>query len=107
MFHPKLRGHQALAATVAAVLDDATAPPPVQSEDELREALEKATAPRVRSTTREKIAADLKTAFTWQSEQLLKLYRKYAEVEAQQPKPAAAAPKPAKALPKPLPLPKP
>lgn len=106
VFHPKLRGHEVLATSVAAILEDESArKQPLQNEDELREALEKACAPRVRSATKEKIAADLKAAFTWQSEQLLKLYRTLAGVEAQPAKPAAPAPKPQKALPKPLPKP--
>lgn len=105
VFHPALRGHGDLAASVAALLDDPSGIGlAVRTEDDLRLTIEKASAPRVRSTTKEKIAAEVKQGLVWQTERLLQLYRKYGEVEAQRPKPAAPPAKgPVKALPKPLP----
>jgi hypothetical protein len=106
VFHPDLRGHSDLRTSVRALLDDRSGDElAVQDEDGLRELLDKAGAPRIRSTTKEKIAAEIKAAVEWQSQQLVKLYRKYGEVEEQQrPKPAApAARSAAKSLPKPLP----
>ncbi len=107
VFHPALRTHSDLAASVAALLDDRSGSElAVKNEDDLREALEKAGAPRVRSTTKDKLAADIKAGVVWQSEQMLKLYGKYAEVEESRSKPTAPAAKaPVKALPKPLPKP--
>ena len=109
VFHPTLRTHSDLVASVAALLGDASGSAlPIKNEDDLREALERATAPRVRSTTKEKIAADLKAGLAWRCEQMLNLYRKYAEVELQRPKVAEKPAKTAvKALPKPLPKPLP
>jgi hypothetical protein len=105
VFHPKIRCHTDLAASVLALLDDPSgAGLPIRDEDGLREAIEKASVPRVRSTTKEKIADEIKAVLAWRCEQLLKLFRKFAEVELQRPKaPTPVAKGPVKALPKPLP----
>jgi hypothetical protein len=78
----------------------------VWGEVALVEALAKATAPRVRSTTRDKIAAEIVAGLDWAAERLLKLYETYAEVEAPAPKPKVVAPRPAVVKPLPKPLPK-
>ena len=105
VFHPQLRGHSDIRASVRALLGDRSGDDlAVQDEDQLRELLDKAGAPRIRSTTKEKIAAEIRAAVEWQSQQLVKLFRKFAEVEEQRPRPAApAARSAAKSLPKPLP----
>lgn len=103
VFHPELRGHVDFAATVAALLGDGGGHDlPVKNEDELRELLEKAWTPRVRSTTRQKIGKQIEESLAWRSERMLALFRKFAEFEVEPAragnKPAAG---PAKALPKP------
>lgn len=105
VFHPQLRDHSDLRASASALLDDNTgADLVVFDEDSLRAALAKAATPRIRSTTKDKIAADVKAGVVWASECMLTFFRKYAGVDATIPKPK---PKPAragqKALPKPLP----
>lgn len=103
VFHPDLRRYADLRACVTTWLgdrsgDDLTA----FDEDDLRTALGKAGTPRIRSTTKDKIAAEVKAAVVWTSERLLDLYRKFAEVEATRAaKPAKTGR--AKPLPKPLP----
>jgi hypothetical protein len=111
VFHPQLRTHTDLEATVAALQNDTSgADLAIRNEDQLREAIDKATAPRSRSTTKDKIAADMKAWVGWCSDRLLQLYRKFAEVEdVRQKAPPATAKSAAKSPPKPLPrqLPKP
>lgn len=102
IFHPELRDHTDLVATARALLDDAAGDPgEVRGEDALRETLEKAWAPRIRATTREKITAAITQSLTWDCEQMLALYRKFsgfaAQIPTPTPKPARG---PAKALPK-------
>ncbi len=103
VFHPDLRSYADLRACVATWLGDRSGNDlTVFDGDQLRAALNKAATPRIRSTTKDKLAADVKAAVTWSSERLLDLYRKFAEVEV------VRASKPAKAgrskpLPKPLP----
>jgi len=103
VFHPELRSHADLRASVATWLGDRSGDDlPVFGEDPLRAVLNKAATPRIRSTTRDKLAAEVKASVVWASARLLDLYRKFAEVEA------VAAPKAAKTsrskpLPKPLP----
>jgi hypothetical protein len=112
VFHPQLLGHEDLATSATALLDDAVlhsnampAPAVNITEPELREMIEKAAAPRVRSTTREKIAAEIQAALQWRCERLLALFRKFAELDAAARRPSAApiAKKAVKPLPKPLP----
>ncbi|HEX5053075.1 MAG TPA: DUF2779 domain-containing protein [Planctomycetota bacterium] len=107
VFHPDLRDYSDLRTIVATLFDDDSgAELAVFGEDALRAALGKAWTPRIRSTTKEKIAADIKAGVTWASEQLLRLFRKFAEIEPQVPRPAAAKARGgAKPLPKPLPKP--
>ena len=107
VFHPRLRTHADLRASVAALLDDQSgAELTVYGEDALRAALTKAATPRIRSTTKDKIAAEIKAGVVWASERLLHLYRKYAEIEPPVSKPKAATARSGqKALPKPLPEP--
>jgi hypothetical protein len=109
VFHPKLRTHADLRASVAALLEDASgADVAVFGEDAVLDALQKAWAPRVRAATKEKIAADILAGLTWTTERLLKLFNTYAEIEAPAPKPKPAIAKVTpKALPKPLPKPLP
>jgi hypothetical protein len=107
VFHKQVRTHADLRQSVAALLDDPSgAELSLHGEDELREALAKAQTPRIRSTTRDRIAAEIQASVAWASDRLLQLYRKFAEVEAPGGKPRAAAARTAqKALPKPLPEP--
>ena len=109
VFHPKVRTHADLRKSVAALLDDGSGDElAVFGEDAVVGALQKAWAPRVRSTTKEKIAADLLAALTWSSERIMKLFAAYAEVAAPAEKPKAPAARTAqKPLPRPLPKPLP
>lgn len=100
VFHPELRGHGDFNATVAAFLDDKSGRKlPLQDEDSLREFLDKAWAPRVRSTTREKIATQIRGSLEWRSERMLTLFRQFGEIEEKTPT-AVEAPQ-ARSLPKP------
>lgn len=109
VFHPQLRTHADLRKSVAALLDDKSGDDlAVFGEDALVGALQKAWAPRVRSTTRDKIAADVLAALTWSSERIMKLFSAYAEVAPPPPKPKAATVRTGqKPLPRPLPKPLP
>ncbi len=103
VFHPKVRTHADLRKSAAALLeDDSGADLPVFGEDELIEALQKAWAPRVRSTTKDKIAADVQAGLVWSSERLMQLFNRFADVAAPAPKVKEATPR-SKATPKPLP----
>ena len=107
VFHPDVHDQDDLRATVAAWLGDGSgAEISVYGEDELRETLAKAAAPRIRSTTRDKLAAEVIAGVDWKVERMLDLFRRFAEVEIARPTkaPKAAAGKP-KQLPKPLPPP--
>ncbi|MBL8728309.1 MAG: DUF2779 domain-containing protein [Planctomycetes bacterium] len=107
VFHPQLRSHADLRRTVATWLGDHSGDDlPVYGEDDLREALNKAATPRIRSTTRDKLAGEIQAGVVWTSERMLDLYRKFAEVEVvRAPKTVKAAA--AKTRPKPLPKPLP
>jgi hypothetical protein len=106
VFHPALRSHADLRASVAALLDDRTGDDlPVWGEDLLRAALGKAAAPRIRSTTRDKIAAEVVAGVVWASERLLDLYRRFAEIEIQRPAKPVRAVKAVRGKPLPKPLP--
>lgn len=109
VFHPQVRTHADLRKSVAALLGDTSGEQlEVFGEDAVAGALQKAAAPRIRSTTRDKIAADVLAALTWSSEQIMKLFNAYAEVAPPPPKPKPAAAKPSqKPLPRPLPKPLP
>lgn len=105
VFHPRLRTHADLRASVAALLDDPSGKDvAIHGEDALRDALAKAGTPRIRSTTKEKIAAELKASVQWIADRLLQLYRKYGEAET---KPREAVPTKRATAAKPRPLPKP
>lgn len=109
VFHPQLHDRQDLRVSAKVLLgDDSGAELPVFGEEQLVAALQKAQAPRVRSTTKDKIGTEILAGQTWTSERLRKLFETYAgeAVAAQKPKPVAAkvAGKP-KPLPKPLPNP--
>lgn len=107
VFHPELRDHHDLRQSVAALLEDNTgAELPVFGEEQLRQWLAKACAPRVRAATKEKLGAEILAGLTWSSERLFDLYRKFAEVEVKAPKAKAPVKVSSKPLPKPLPLPK-
>ncbi|MEO6595439.1 MAG: DUF2779 domain-containing protein [Planctomycetota bacterium] len=105
LFYPNLLDYSDLRATAKALLDDDSgAELAIFGEDTLRAALSKAATPRIRSTTKDKIAAEIKSGVSWASEQLLRLFRKFGEVEAQVPRPTAVKARTAsKPLPKPLP----
>jgi hypothetical protein len=105
VFHPRLRTHADLRASAEVLLDDASGKDLAPwGEDAFFGELQKAQAPRVRSTTRSKIAADLLATMQWSVERIKALFAKYAEEETPAPKPKAApARKAAKPLPKPLP----
>lgn len=109
VFHPELRTHSDLEASVAVLLQDKSgAELALHNEDDLREAIDKAAAPRIRSTTKDKIASDMKAWVAWRSDRLLQLYRKFADMPDTRSKPAASPEKaPGKAKPLPKPLPKP
>lgn len=103
VFHPKVRTHADLRASVAALLEDPSgAELPVFGEEQLIAALQKASAPRVRSTTKDKLAADVQAGLVWSSERLMALFNRFADVAAPEPKAKEATPR-TKAPPKPLP----
>lgn len=104
VFHPELRGRSDLRSAASILIGDHGADDlPLHDDEQVRGALQKAWAPRVRATTREKIAAEIQGWVAWQSAALLALWRRFAEVDTQpKPKPAAA---PARSAP-PKPLPK-
>lgn len=104
VFHPQLLDHRDLRKSALALLEDKTgADLPVFGDEELRTALAKGTAPRVRAATKEKIGADILAGLSWTAERLLDLFTKYAEIEVKAPKPKAPAKVSSKPLPKPLP----
>lgn len=106
VFHPQLRTHADLRASVKALLDDSSGDElAIWGEDALRDALAKAGTPRIRATTKEKIAADVKANVQWIADRLLQLFRKFGEGEQK----AKETPPPPKTgpTPKPRPLPKP
>lgn len=106
VFHPDLfrrasAGQQDLMATAKALLgDDSGRKLAVRDEDSLRELLDKAWAPRVRATTREKIAGEIRDSLTWQSQQLLALFRKFGGGVEKKREGVVRKAGPAKALPK-------
>jgi hypothetical protein len=109
VFHPQLRTHADLRQSVAALLGDPSGSElTAVGEDAVLGVLQKAWAPRVRSTTKDKLGAEILATLTWSAERILKLYNAYAEVA---PPPVKAKPvvvKPtAKPLPRPLPKPLP
>jgi hypothetical protein len=80
----------------------------VFGEDEVLAALQKAGAPRIRATTKEKIGAEVLAGLTWASERIMRLYNAFAEIAPPEVKPQPAAPRTAqKPLPRPLPKPLP
>ena len=105
VFHPRVRTHADLRASAAVLLDDASGKDLAPwGEDAFFGELQKAQAPRVRSTTRSKIGADLLATMQWSVERLKALFAKHAEEEPAPAKPKAApVRKAAKPLPKPLP----
>lgn len=109
VFHPDLRNHADLRASAKALLgDNSGADLSVFGEDAVLDALQKAWAPRVRATTKEKLGTEILAGLTWTVERLVNLFDRYAGTATPAAKPKAAAAKPAgKALPKPLPKPLP
>lgn len=107
VFHPQLRTHADLRASVKALLGDASGDDlAVFGEDAVLAALQKAGAPRVRSTTKEKVAADIVASLAWAADRLQQLFGVYGEVAPAAPKPKPPVARgPAKSLPKPLPKP--
>jgi hypothetical protein len=102
LFQPTLTARQDLRATLVAVLGDKSGNnlPGYDAEDQLT-ALQKATAPRIRSTTRDKLAAEVVAALDWQCESLAKLYLHFAPtVVKPAPSKAPARKAPSKPLPK-------
>lgn len=104
VFHPDLPNPDDLRATAAVWLADRSGHElPVHGEDDLRAALQKAATPRIRSTTKDKLAADIAADVAWTSERMLDLFRKFGEVEPVRPATVKATA--AKVKPKPLPKP--
>jgi hypothetical protein len=109
VFHPEVRTHADLRASAKALLgDDSGKALEVVGEDAVLGTLQKAWAPRVRSTTKDKLGAEILATLTWSVERIHQLHDAYAEIA---PPPVKAKPvivKPTqKALPKPLPKPLP
>lgn len=106
IFHPTLRSHADLRRSVGALLDDASGDAlPVWGEDSLREALAKATAPRIRATTKDKIAAEIKATVQWAADRLMQLFHKFGEDEHKRAPAPRAKPDPAgkrRPLPRPV-----
>lgn len=105
VFDPRLRSWTDLRAAVATLLGDRSGDDMELLDDEARvQALLRAQAPRVRSTTRDKVAGEIRAALAWQAERLLDLFRMFANVEAPAEPPTAkkkaARPRAAKPLPK-------
>lgn len=104
VFDPQVRSWLDLQKAVVALLGDRSGEAIELLDEEARvQALLKAQAPRVRSTTRDKIASEIRAALEWQAEHLLQMFRMFAQVEPPAaPKPAkpASRPRAAKPLPK-------
>jgi hypothetical protein len=67
-------------------------------------ALQKAWTPRARSTTKDKVAAEILASLTWAAERIHQLFLAYGEIQAEAPKQKPERPRATgKALPKPLP----
>ncbi len=105
VFHPQVRTHQDLRASVKALLDDDSGKDlGTFGEEEVLEALQKAWAPRVKAVTRAKVATEIVASLTWAAERIHSLFLAYGEITAEAPKPKVDKPRPTgKALPKPLP----
>ncbi|MFK7741293.1 MAG: DUF2779 domain-containing protein [Planctomycetota bacterium] len=98
VFEPSLFDLKNFGEAAAKLVDDHGAEDHPMLEADVRfEALQKARAPRVRATTRDKIAAELKDALAWQAETLAKVYSAFAgepvaKAEGEkEPKPRRAA----------------
>lgn len=108
VFHPQVRTHADLRASVAALLGDTSGRElTVHDEETLFEVLQKASAPRIRSTTRDKLAAEITAALEWSAKRLLDLFNLHAGAAALPQKAKEAAAETPKPKPKPKPLPKP
>ncbi len=94
LFHPNLLGERGLAATAKAICGiDAPTEQDVFDEDSVLRAIQKASTPRTRAATKEKIAADLRSYAQSQAAMLLALWRLLSD---KQEAAAEAAAKPAK-----------
>lgn len=105
VFDPQLRDYRDLRGVAALLLgDDSGAELEGLDREQLRELVSKARAPRVRATTREKIADSISATLRWQADRIADLYRLLAGVQPpagdDQPKPK---PKPRARASKPLP----
>ncbi|HEB52095.1 MAG TPA: DUF2779 domain-containing protein, partial [bacterium] len=102
VFDPGLDDYKRLAEVVAALLDDRSGRDISALDPDHRfEMLSRARAPRVRSSTREKLAEELLTALDWQAAQLVRLFETFAETELRTPAKAhTARARPARPLPK-------
>lgn len=89
LFHPQLLHDRSLPAMARVLLGDTKGTElAIHDADELLAATHKMIAPRIRSATREKLAADILARLQWQTETMLELYRKHLAEE----KPAVKAP---------------
>jgi hypothetical protein len=103
LFHPRLVAGRSLATVGEVVLGSTDfAALPIRDHEAMFSALQKASAPRVRQSTKDKIAAEFKQWVEWEARMLRALYRQMA---GQGPETPAAEPaqKPAPARRKQLP----
>ncbi|MCB9876926.1 MAG: DUF2779 domain-containing protein [Planctomycetes bacterium] len=103
VFDPQLTDYRDLRRAAAALLGDQSgADVPMLDDDERLPALDKARQPRVRATTRDKLAAEFEAGLRWQAERLRQLFEAFAGITAPAPapKPKAQKPRAAKPLPK-------
>ncbi|MEZ6036626.1 MAG: DUF2779 domain-containing protein [Planctomycetota bacterium] len=103
VFDPQLRDYRDLRLAVAALLGDRSGDDVAMlGDDERLQALDKARQPRVRATTRDKLAAEFEAGLRWQAERLRQLFEHFAgiTVAPPAPKPKPQKPRAAKPLPK-------
>lgn len=82
VFDPGLRSYADFVEVARVLLDDDSGKEhPLLAEEARFEALQRARAPRVRATTRDKISGEIREALSWQADRLCALYEAFAEVE--------------------------
>lgn len=79
LYHPRLLADRSLASIAEVVIGDSDfATLAIRDSDAAFAALQKASAPRVRQATKDKLAADLKTWAEWEARTLRAVYRQLA-----------------------------
>lgn len=88
LFDPRLPARRTLTEAAAVLLDEEPDPQSaIRDEDAAFAAVQRAWAPRVRATTREKIATDLQEWLRWQARTVARLHALFAELPRREPAP--------------------